>query len=320
MLLAGDIGGTNTRLGLFEAGPGRPTPVRAATYPTSSFPGLEEMVARFLAEAGTAPAAVSSAAFGVAGPVQDSRVQLTNADWHIEAAALASRLGIARVRLRNDLTAMAHAVPVLEPTELGTLQRGSADPHGHAALVAPGTGLGESLLHNVDGVFVPSPSEAGHADFAPRTAREIALMQYVAGRQGRASYEDVISGPGLVTLHQFTHGTPCPIVDVEASGAAALISASALEARCPACVEALDLFVSVLGAEAGNLALRSVATAGIYIGGGIAPKILPALQGPHFLGAFLDKAPMRDLMVSIPVHVILHPDPGLLGAAVLAAG
>jgi glucokinase len=167
---------------------------------------------------------------------------------------------------------------------------------------------------------VPSPSEGGHADFAPRTAREIALLRFVADRQGRASYEDVICGPGLVTLHRFTHGMPCPIVDVDAPGAAALTSASALEARCPACVEALDLFVTVLGAEAGNLALRTVATAGIYIGGGIAPRILSALQGPHFIKAFLDKAPMRDLMASIPVHVILHPDPGLLGAAVLAAG
>jgi glucokinase len=246
-------------------------------------------------------------------------VELTNANWHIDAMALAGRLGIARVRLTNDLMAMARSVPVLEPSELATLQRGSADPHGNAALVAPGTGLGESLLHNVDGVFVPSPSEGGHADFAPRTAREIALLQHLAGRQGRASYEDVICGPGLVTLHRFTHSMPCTIVDVDAPSAAALTSASALEARCPACVEALDLFVSVLGAEAGNLALRTVATAGIYIGGGIAPKILPALQGPRFIEAFLDKAPMRDLMASIPVHVILHPDPGLLGAAVLAA-
>ncbi|MEW5982091.1 MAG: glucokinase [Acidobacteriota bacterium] len=319
MILAGDIGGTNTRLGLFEAGTGRPRPMQMATYSTAGFPGLEEMVERFIADHGLDRSAISSAAFGVAGPVRNDRVELTNASWQIDARRFSSRAGIARVRLANDLTSMAYAVPVLEDRELAPLQAGFPDPTGNAALIAPGTGLGESLLHNVAGTFIPSPSEAGHADFAPRTPREIALLQDLTTRLGRASYEDVISGPGLVSIHRFTHPTPCVEVDTTAADAAANISASAMDGRCQACVEALDIFVSVLGAEAGNLALRSMATSGLYVGGGIAPRILAALRGPQFLAGFLDKAPMRDLMASIPVHVILHPDPGLLGAAVLAS-
>ncbi len=318
MMLAGDVGGTNTRLGLFEAGGTRPVPLRLSTYSTAAYRSLDDMVERFLADAGTGARAVTTAAFGVAGPVRDQRVELTNANWHIEAAAMSSRLGISTVRLANDLITMALAVPVLETHELAFLQEGASDPNGNAALIAPGTGLGESLLHRVGAAFLPSPSEAGHTDFAPRTAREIALLERLTAIHGRATYEDILSGPGLLNLHRFTHDEACPAVDPASDGAAARISAAAMEGRCPACVEALDLFISVLGAEAGNLALRSVATAGLYIGGGIAPKILPALRGPQFLDAFLDKAPMRDLVSAVPVRVIVYPDPGLLGAAVLA--
>lgn len=319
MLLAGDVGGTNTRLGLFDRGAVRPVPRHVMTYPTAGYAGLEDMIQRFLADAGTQASGIGTAAFGVAGPVLDNQVDLTNTTWHIDAATVAGRFGIPHVRLANDLRAMAHAVAVLEPDELATLQAGSPDAHGNAALIAPGTGLGESLLHNVGGRLVPSPSEAGHADFAPRTAREIELLRDLIARHGRATYEHVISGPGLVALHRFTHAAPCPVVDPADAAAAARISAAAMASECRSCAEALDLFVSVLGAEAGNLALRSVATFGVYIGGGIAPKILPALQGPVFLEAYRGKAPMDDLVAATPVHVIMYPDPGLLGAAVLAA-
>jgi glucokinase len=213
---------------------------------------------------------------------------------------------------------MATAVPVLFRDEYVTLQAGRRDEHGAVALIAPGTGLGEAFLVNVDGALVASPSEGGHADYAPRTTREMALVAYLTGRFGRVDYERVISGPGLVHLHQFTHGSSCSVVDADAPDAAAHVSNAAMEKACAACVEALDLFVGALGAEAGNMALRMVATGGVYIGGGIAPKILPALQQGRFLEAFRAKAPMAGLVARVPVHVIVHPDPGLLGAAVAA--
>ena len=319
MLLAGDVGGTNTRLGLFAPGATRPELVQVRTYRTSAFEGLVSMLAAFLADAGAEAPSLDGAAFGVAGPVVDGRVALTNAAWELDAAAVASMLGVPAVQLVNDLLAMAHAVPVLAPAELHTLQAGQADPEGSMALIAPGTGLGEALLVNAGGRLIPSPSEGGHADFAARTTREVGLLAFLTGRFGRAEYEHVLSGPGLVQIHRFVHRSACGVVDPDAPDAAARVSASALDARCPLCVEALDLFVAVLGAEAGNMALRGVTTGGVFLGGGIPPKILTALAGHTFLNAFHAKGAMRGLVSAIPVHVIVHPDPGLLGAAVAAA-
>jgi glucokinase len=319
MLLAGDVGGTNTRLGLFAAAVPRPSPVEVRTYATDGFPSLESMLAAFLADAGVRPTAVQGAAFGVAGPVVHGRAVLTNAAWQIDAAAVAASLGLPSVDLLNDLIAMAHAVPAITAAEQRTLQEGRANPDGNVALIAPGTGLGEALLVHSGGTLVPSPSEGGHADFAARTTREAGLLAFLTERFGRASYEHVISGPGLVNIHRFVHRSPCAPVDPDAADAAAHISAAALEKRCPACVEALDLFVAILGAECGNAALRGLTTGGVYLGGGIPPKILPALEGRTFLDAFRAKAPMEHLVAAIPVHVIVHPNPALLGAAVAAA-
>jgi glucokinase len=320
MLLAGDIGGTNTRLGLFTASVPRPAPVDVRTYATGGFPSLESMLARFLADAGIEREAISGAAFGVAGPVVHGRAALTNAAWQIDDHRVAAALGLPVVLLLNDLLAMAHAIPVLGPGELYTLQSGDADPTGNVSLIAPGTGLGEAILVRTGGRLVPSPSEGGHADFAPRTTREVGLLAFLTARYGRAGYERVISGPGLVNIHRFVHRTPCPCANPDSADAAAQISAAALEARCPACVEALDLFVAVLGAECGNSALRGLTTGGVFLGGGIPPKIIPALVRPTFIEAFRAKAPMEHLVAAIPVKAILCPDPGLLGAAVAAAG
>lgn len=319
MLLAGDIGGTNTRLGLFAPDTPRPAPLSVRTYETGDFPTLESMAAAFLADAGTAPASLSGAAFGVAGPVVHGRATLTNADWQIDAGRVGEALGLPAVRLLNDLLAMAHAVPVLTPDELRTLQNGEANPDGNVSLIAPGTGLGEALLVRTSGALVPSPSEGGHADFAPRTTREIGLLSYLTQQFGRAGYERVLSGPGLVNIYRFAHRSPCQYVDPDAADAAAHVSVAALEGRCPACAEALDIFAAVLGAECGNSALRGLTTGGVYLGGGIPPKILPALEGRTFLDAFRGKAPMEHLVAAIPVHVIVHPNPALLGAAVAAA-
>lgn len=320
MLLAGDIGGTKTLLGIFSSRETRPLAVRVETFVTSEFDGLGSMIAEFLARPGVGRDTLEAACFGVAGPVIDQVARLTNVPWAVDAAEIGQRFSIARVRLLNDLEAMAHSVPVLEPSELAVLQAGRPVSTGNAALIAAGTGLGEALLHNVDGRLVPSPSEGGHADFAARTPEEIVLLQTLTRLYGRVDCERVISGPGLVNIHRVLHPEECTAVDlgVEAHEMPAVISRAALEGRCPRCVDTLRLFVAAYGAEAGNLALYGLATAGVYVGGGIAPKILPALQSGPFIDAFRDKAPMADLLASIPVSVILNPQAGLLGASVHA--
>jgi len=320
MLLAGDVGGTKALLGLFLGGPGRPQLVDACAFATRDYAGLEQVIEAFLAAQPSPVPPLTAASVGVAGPILNQVARLTNVPWVVDASAVASRFGIPNVTLLNDLQAMAYSVAVLEPGELAVVQAGRAVPTGNAALIAAGTGLGEALLHRVGGRFIPSPTEGGHADFAPRTADEMALLQHLAARFGRADYERVISGPGLCNIHRFTHTDGCAACGVEAGQDAApsRISAAALERRCPACIRALEIFVSVYGAEAGNLALRSVAMAGVFIGGGIAPKILPALQDGRFIEAFRAKAPMEPFLSNVPVSVILNDRAGLLGAAVHA--
>ncbi len=318
MLLAGDIGGTKTLLGLFRRAPERPEQIATREFTTLNYSSLGMMVREFLA--GQPAEKLSAAAFGVAGVVRDEVARLTNVPWVVDAGQIVEEFGIPSVTLLNDLQAMAYAVPVLAGDELATLQDGTSDPDGNAALIAAGTGLGEALLHNVNGRFIPSPSEGGHADFAPRTPREIELLVELTRAYGRADYESVASGIGLVNLFRFTHSGPCPILGdpQDSLSIPPAMTASAIAGKCPSCVEAVDLFVSVYGAEAGNLALRSVATAGVYVGGGIAPKVLTALESGRFIEAFRNKPPMADLLATIPVYVILNARSGLLGAAVYA--
>jgi glucokinase len=327
MLLAADVGGTKTLIGLFAPSrpEGRPQPQVMREFATLDFSGLEDLVETFLDETGTT-GRIDAVCVGIAGPVTGLVARLVNVPWMADATFVADRLGGCPVRLMNDLEAMACAVPVLERDELSVLQEGIAVPTGNAAVIAAGTGLGEALLHNVNGRFIPSPTEAGHADFAARTPREIELVTELSRIHGRVDVERVISGPGLVNLFRFTHAVPgrrsaCGGVgpDVDPSEMPAAISTSALEGHCERCGEALDMFVEAYGAEAGNLALRSVATAGLYVGGGIAPKIRPALESGLFIDAFRDKPPLNDLLRTIPVSVILNPGAGLLGAAVGAA-
>ena len=319
-ILAGDVGGTKTWLGLFDAAPPRPVPIASARYATREFDGLAGIVARFLGGAG--PGATPAAAcFGVAGPVRDGVARLTNVPWSADAGAIRDRFAVASVRLLNDVEAMGWAIPRLAPHELAVLQAGVPAAGGNAALIAPGTGLGEACLHRVGTRLIPMPSEGGHADFAARTPREIEFAAAFGGARGRVSLEDVVSGPGLVNLHGFTHrAAACaggPMPDGRRPRPAA-VTANALAGACAACAEALRLFVSALGAAAGNLALRTLATAGIYVGGGIAPNLLPALQAGGFIDAFVDKPPMRALLERVPVRVILEERPALLGAAVAA--
>lgn len=321
MLLAGDIGGTKTLLGLFSPAPHRPELADVRSFATRDYRSLETIIAEFLGGQRLPSPTVRTASFGVAGPIVEQVARLTNVPWHVDAAAVAGRFGFPRVTLLNDLQAMAYSVTVLRPDELAVVQAGRPVATGNAALIAAGTGLGEALLHHVDGRLVPSATEGGHADFAARTQDEVALLQFLVARYGRADYERVLSGPGLVNVHRFTHPRGCAVCDVDADPgqAPSRITRSALERRCPDCVRALEIFVSVYGAEAGNLALRSVATAGLYIGGGIAPKILPALGDGRFVDAFSAKAPMAEFASLVPVAVILNQMAGLLGAAVHAS-
>jgi len=319
MLLAGDVGGTKTLLGLFERGIPRPRPIVIHAYATLDYASLTEVLDAFARDVHQ-PFALDAAALGVAGPVVDNTARLTNVPWDISAASVTARFGATRVCLLNDLEAMGHSVEVLDGDDFTTLQDGLPVARANAALIAAGTGLGEALLHRMNGRLVPIPSEGGHADFGARTDRELELVRMLRERYGRASVEHVVSGRGLLNLHAFTHrGGECVATDgVSDEEKPAHISAAAMTGRCQGCVEAMRMLAAAYGAEAGNLALRGLALAGVYIGGGIAPKILPVLRSGPFMDAFRNKGEMADLVARVPVRVILNPDAGLLGAAVFA--
>jgi glucokinase len=322
LILAGDVGGTKTWLGLFRPDRPRPTPVETRRYQTLEFDALAQIVALFLEQHGTSDR-IAAACFGVAGPVQRNVATLTHVSWVIDGTDLATQLGLESAWLLNDLIATSHAVATLADSELACLQPGVRDDDSSVALIAPGTFLGEALLHRVEGRLRPAPSEGGHTDFAPRNPRELELARTRIASHGRIALEDVVSGHGLLNLFSFTHRSRACQAGLEVDGPPNMslpsaISSAAMKNRCVACAETLDLFVSALGAAAGNLALRSVATAGVYIGGGIAPHILPWLQSGRFLDAFRDKGPMRPLLERTPVSVILRSDAALLGAAAYA--
>ena len=318
MLLAGDVGGTKTLLGLFERAPRRPVPLDLRAYPTNEFSSFTEILQTFTRDA--KPSTIEAVAVGVAGPVVNQRANLTNVGFDISAQEITAWRGAIRATLLNDLEAMANSVDVLMPEELVELQPGVARPDGNAVIIAAGTGLGSAYLHRINGRLRPVPSEGGHADFAARTDREIELLRMLRETYGRAEVEGILCGPGVLNLYRFTHaGGTCPtLANVAAGEEPAAISRAAIAKTCPHCMEALDLFVSAYGSETGNLALRGVATGGVYVGGGIAPKILPLLQRGGFIDAFRNKPPMHELLSRIPVKVILNEHAGVLGAAVYA--
>ena len=316
MVLAGDVGGTKTLLGLFEPSTRRPISRATRSYETTSFSSFIEILDAFLHDVGP-PGRLRAAAVGVAGPVVHDQARLTNIGWHIGAPDIRSHLETPHVQLMNDLEAMARSIEVLTPDELLVLQEGTTNTEASAAVIAAGTGLGEAYLHRQNGRLVPAPSEGGHSDFAARTDRELELVRMLRERFGRVEIEQVLSGPGLLNLHRLTHrGGECVLVDdLSAADAPAAVSRAGLAGRCQGCAEALRMFVSAYGAEAGNLALRGLALGGIYVGGGIAPKILPAIEGGAFMEAFLNKQPMTELLTKVPVKVILNSEAGLIGAA-----
>ncbi len=320
MLIAGDIGGTKTLLGLYTPKAGARAPLAQKEYHSAAFPDLEHMIRAFLEETEQRP---QSACFDVAGPVTGGRAKLTNLPWLLDEAKLAQAFGLRRAILINDLKAVAYAVPLLQPDELHVVNPGRAEPNGTVAVVAPGTGLGEAFLIWDGSRYVACSSEGGHADFAPADALQAALWQYLAARLGHVSCERVCSGSGIPNLYEFLrdagHAPERP--DLAARLAAThdrtpLIVGAALHGTPdPLSAAALDLFVAILGAEAGNLALKVLATGGVYLAGGMALRVGNRLDEPRFMQAFAGKGRFADLLSAVPVNVVLATGAALLGAA-----
>jgi glucokinase len=322
MILAGDVGGTKTHLALFEEGASARRPVLERRLPSRSAATFRALVDGFLAESGARP---RRAVFGIAGPVVENRVETTNLPWTIAGDELGDAIG-ANVRLLNDLEATAHGVLMLEGEQLDVVQRGTPLP-GNRALIAAGTGLGEALLVRRDGGWIPTASEGGHTDFAARDPLEDELGQWLRARYGRVSYERVLSGPGLADLHRFLRDTgrghePDAVRGRfdQAADPAVVVTESALDGSCERARIAVELFVTVYGAEAGNLALKALAVSGVYIGGGIAPRMVDVLSAGRFRGAFEAKGRMSAFLAPIPAYVILATDAALKGAAAALAG
>ncbi|MBA2245062.1 MAG: glucokinase [Gemmatimonadetes bacterium] len=318
-VLAGDIGGTNARLAVVEIAPGGTARIlHSARYSSQSYSGLAPIVRQFQAEVDVP---VESAAFGIAGPVVEGEVKTSNIPWHISARALAEEIGIRRTVLLNDFEAVGNGAPWLGRENVATLQEGERVERGTIALIGAGTGLGEGFLVWQGGRYMVYPSEGGHVDFAARGELQWGLAKWIRAEYGNASYERVVSGPGLLNVYRylaesgFAPERPEVRAEMESEDPAAIISRRALAGTDPLCAKTLDIFISVYGAQAGNLALTVLATGGVYLAGGIAPRILEKLRGGVFLESFSQKGRFSGLMAKVPVHVILSQEVGLIGAA-----
>ena len=321
-VLAGDIGGTKTRLAIIDVDGTRLQTVAEETYASQDHASLRAIVQAFI---GRHAHPVAAACFGIAGPVRDNVAQATNLPWHIDAAELEARFPIGRVFLLNDLEANAWGIPTLGDGDIFELHAGRANPRGNAAIIAAGTGLGEAGMY-FDGVrHRPFASEGGHADFSPNSDQEIELLRFLKQRHRHVSWERVVSGPGLVNIHDFLrHTAHCQAPDwlaeaMREGDPAAAISRAAQAGRDAVCEEALELFIHLYGVEAGNLALKQMAIGGLYIGGGIAPKILDGLKNGAFMNAFLAKGRMQPLLEQMPVRIILNDRTALFGPALYAS-
>jgi glucokinase len=324
MILAGDIGGTKTVLALYRDVSGRLEPVREEVFASREFPGMDPILARFLE--GAASPKVRTICLGVAGPVRDGRCKTTNLPWHLDERKLAKRFKVEKVRLLNDVQAAAYGMLFLDREETAVLQPGKEpEGGGNIAVIAAGTGLGEALLLWDGRGHHPIASEGGHVDFAPRGDREIELLKFLRAEYGHVSYERIVSGPGLFNIYRFLRDTgfsnePDWLREkMRTEDPGAVVAQVGLDKGHALCVEALDLFSAIYGAEAGNLALKCLAVGGVYIGGGIAPKILEKLGDGGFIRAFADKGRYAVLMHDIPVRVALNSRAPLIGAAHHAA-
>jgi len=327
MILAGDIGGTNSRLALFDDAEAAPRIERR--YASTEYPALEPLIEGFLAEAAAAldtRVTPQAACFGVAGPIEDQRVRVTNLPWTIEADAIAQRFSIPRVRLMNDFAAAAYGIDALRKDALVTLQEGAPRSDAPRVILGAGTGLGIAFVARGAGREQPLPGEGGHAGFAPRTADEIALWQYLHERVGRVTLEHVLSGSGLMRIYDFllqrgVHAeAPALRAEMAEGDVPAIITRHALERGDVLARAALDLFIACYGAAAGDQALNVIARGGVYVAGGIAPKILPRLAAGGFIAAFNDKAAFAAVTRRVPVHVVLDERLPLIGAARAVGG
>jgi glucokinase len=319
VLLAGDVGATKTILGIYAAEQGPREPLVEATFSSSQYPSLAALAGVFLAEA---KVGVQDAVFGVAGPVIDGQTTISNLSWRIEQGELREALRLRSVVLINDVEAAAQGLPLLGPADLETLNRGEPIPCGAKAVIAPGTGLGEAFLFWDGARYQAHPSEGGHADFAPTDLLEDDLLQHLRDQWGHVSYERICSGIGLPYIYSYLRDSgdaeePAWLAQqlAETDDPTALIVTAALDNKAQLCIDTLDLFCSILGAEAGNLALKVMATGGVYLGGGIPLRIIPVLKKGTFMEAFCRKGRLSELMTRIAVYVILNPRIALIGAA-----
>jgi glucokinase len=318
MILAGDIGGTHSRLAFFDVSNRQLRPVALSIFTSREYRGLDEIATAFVKDSKLRP---DAACFGVAGPVRNGRVETPNLPWVVESKRLAEELNLREIALINDLEANAWGIATLGANDVVSLNSTSPQAVGNQAVISAGTGLGEAGMHWDGEQYYILASEGGHADFAPRSELQIELLRYLTAQFGHVSYERVVSGPGLVNIFHFLRDSkrglePDWLTQEMLHGDPAdAISRAAIDGRCSLCEQALDIFISLYAAEAGNLALKLMAIGGVYLGGGIAPKMLPKLAGSLFMHSFVDKGRMQPLLESIPVKVIINDKTALMGAA-----
>jgi len=322
IILVGDIGGTHSRLAYYNVGRGGLDCFVKEIYPSVDYNSLDAIVGKFVATHGARSGLVCLA---VAGPVRDGQVRTTNLPWVVDASRLAQTLALKAVTLINDLEALAYAVDVLEPEDLMVLNEGDSKATGNVAVIAAGTGLGEAGLYWDGSRHFPFACEGGHTDFAPTDELQDELLRHLRAQFGHVSWERLVCGPGLINIYSFLrdvrhiHEPDWLRLEMEQRDPASQITRHGIDGTSPLCMEALELFVSLYGNEAGNLALKIMATGGVYLGGGIAPKIVDKLRGSSFFKAFTTKGRMSELLKAMPIRVILNDEAGLLGAAHCAA-
>ena len=323
MILAGDIGGTKTNLALFEQKDNSLSLFAQHQFPSKEFTNLNEIITLFKQRVSVP--SIDAACFGIAGPVIEGRCRTTNLPWDITTSDLQEHLDIQKVRLLNDLEATAYGMLYLEEDEFANLNPKGRKVNGNRSVIAAGTGLGEAMLYFDGSGYHPIGSEGGHSDFAPLTPQQDELLKWMRNRYpGHVSYERILSGPGIYTLYEFLvesdfTAQPSSMLNIpEGKDRSAMVSECALKEQNPLCIEALRLFAEIYGAEAGNLALKTMSLGGVYIGGGIAPKILPVLSNNHFMNGFLSKGRFNEMLQGMQVKVSLNPETALLGAAYFA--
>jgi glucokinase len=329
VILAGDIGGTKCNLALFEIQGKSRRKIIDLRYESREFPTFDGMISKFLSDTraetkGAGAHAIEAAGFGVAGPVIDRRVKATNLPWIVDSTALSTQLGTRHVVLLNDLEATGYSLAHLAPSEISTLNRGAPSPQSTQAVLAAGTGLGEAILFWDGKRHVVAATEGGHTDFAPRTEQEIELLRYMKKENEFVSVELILSGRGFRTIHSFLDASVIhPSFDGPEADAAPEITRLALAGQCPICVQTLDLWVTLYGAEAGNLALKVLARGGVWVAGGIAVKIRKKMEDGTFFRAFCEKEKFAALLAQIPIQMVLNEEAPLIGAmsqAIQAAG